>query len=164
MKTCFISASPRSGGLQNTSPAGVLLTPFSGSVISCLPPKHHFFGTTLPVTSLTFRAGKFHVWEIGLFEDLLFSNSESGARAAQQLLRAQRGGGRRGRLRSRPDSSSRAAASPALRRTEAGAGSEQQLVRLLVGPQEDEPSQADGCHPRDNTCKQAEGKGKAASE
>lgn len=54
-------------------------------------------------------------------------------------------------------------APPALGRTEAGAGSEQQLARLLVGPQEDEPSQADGCHPRDNTCKQAEGKGKAAS-
>lgn len=41
------------------------------------------------------------------------------------------------------------------------AGSEQQLPSLLVCPQEDEASQADGCHPWDNTCEQAEGKGKA---
>lgn len=37
-------------------------------------------------------------------------------------------------------------------------------MSLLVCPQEDEASQADGCHPWDNTCKQAEGKGKAVSE
>lgn len=36
------------------------------------------------------------------------------------------------------------------------AGSEQQLPSLLVCPQEDEASQADGCHPGDNTCEQAE--------
>lgn len=34
-------------------------------------------------------------------------------------------------------------------------GSEQQLPSLLVCPQEDEASQADGCHPWDNTCEQA---------
>lgn len=44
------------------------------------------------------------------------------------------------------------------------AGSEQQLASLLVCPQEDEASQADGCHPRDDTCEQAEGEGKAVSE
>lgn len=96
MKTRFISATPlgpRSGGLQNISPAGVLITPFSATVISCLPPKHYFFGTTLTMTSLTFHAGKFHVWEIGLLEDLLFFNSESGSQPAEQLLR--HGEGRR---------------------------------------------------------------------
>lgn len=44
------------------------------------------------------------------------------------------------------------------------AGSEQQLASLLVCPQEDEASQADGCHPWDNTCEQAEGEGKGISE
>lgn len=44
------------------------------------------------------------------------------------------------------------------------AGSEQQLASLLICPQEDEASQADGCHPWDNTCEQAEGEGKVDSE
>lgn len=50
MKTCFISASPLSPqarAFQNTSPAGVLIMPFTATTISCLPPKHYFFGTTL---------------------------------------------------------------------------------------------------------------------
>lgn len=102
MKTRFISASPlspRCGGSQNISLAGVLITPFSATVISCLPPKHHFFGTTLTMTSLTFHAGKCHVWEIGLLEDLLFYNSESGAQPAEQLLRTAKGRQEEGSLR-----------------------------------------------------------------
>lgn len=104
---------------------------------------------------------KFHVWEIGLFEDLLFVNSERGVQAAGQLLRAQPRGGRRkkaalvGRLLRGVSSFAGSSTRPS---------SEQQLACLLIGPQEDEPSQADGCHPRDDTCKQAGGKEKVASE
>lgn len=95
---------------------------------------------------------KFHVWEIGLFEDLLFVSSERGVHAARQLLRAQPRGGRRkkaalmGRFLLGVGSFAGSSTSPS---------SEQQLACLLIGPQEDEPSQADGCHPRDDTCKQA---------
>lgn len=95
---------------------------------------------------------KFHVWEIGLFEDLLFVSSERGVHSARQLLRAQPRGGRRkkaalmGRFLLGVGSFAGSSTSPS---------SEQQLACLLIGPQEDEPSQADGCHPRDDTCKQA---------
>lgn len=165
MNTCFISASPlspRAGGLQNISPAGVLATPFTATVMSYLPPKHHFFLAWLSQWLHSFSMQeKFHVWEIGLFEDLLFVSSERGVHAARQLLRAQPRGGRRkkaalmGRFLLGVGSFAGSSTSPS---------SEQQLACLLIGPQEDEPSQADGCHPRDDTCKQAGGKGKVASE
>lgn len=76
-------------------------------------------------------------------EDLLLSSRESGSQPAGQLLGGLREEG--------------SAPSPA---PPPRAGSQQQLPGLLVCPQEDEASQADGCHPWDNTCEQAEGRGK----
>lgn len=106
------------------------------------------------MSSFTFHAGKFHVWEIGLLEDLLFFNSESGAQPAEQL-RGAAGGGRQEEgcvCRWTPPP-----ARQLLQLCRTGrAGSEQQLPGLLVCPQEDEAPQADGCHPWDNTCEQAE--------
>lgn len=71
------------------------------------------------MTSLTFHAGKFHVWEIGLLEDLLFFNSEGSSQPAEQLLRHGEGA-IGGRLPSRADAASNSAASPALRWPPAG--------------------------------------------
>lgn len=72
-------------------------------------------------------------------------------KAAQQLL--QRGqGAAGGRLHPWVDSSSSSSQHPLQQDV---AVSEQQLPSLLVCPQEDEASQADPCHPRDNTCEQA---------
>lgn len=117
MKTCFISASPLSPqarAFQNTFPAGVLIMLFAATVISCLPPKHHFSGTTLHHDLTHFPCRKISClgsWIIGGFTFL-----QQGEWLPACGTAAVRGTG--GRLCSQPDSSSSSWLLPPLPRQE----------------------------------------------
>lgn len=139
---------------------------FAAKVISCLLPHNVTFLARLCDDFTAFMAGIFQVREIGLLKGFCWVPSHARGNivgVVEQLL---------GRIKQpgMEDCLYKASLLKADRwilTLDPGhlrARSQQQAACLVVRPEEDEASQADGCHSRDDTCKQAERRmGKAVS-